>query len=99
MRVTSTGRIDDPNGRLEGPRHVVELLDTTPWHQEGGKGSRPKVVKFQMRPESSREIGLHRIGIGEGDIDGARGAFMARVPVARSPGAHIVRASRGDHPP
>ena len=22
----------------------------TPWHQEGGKGTRPKVVKFQVRP-------------------------------------------------
>jgi len=22
----------------------------TPWHQEGGKGARPKVVKFQVRP-------------------------------------------------
>jgi len=35
---------------MEGPRHVDELLDDTPWHQEGGKGSRPKVVKLQMRP-------------------------------------------------
>jgi hypothetical protein len=23
----------------------------TPWHQEGGKGSRSKIVKFQVRPD------------------------------------------------
>jgi len=35
---------------MEGSR-VLGYSTYTPWHQEGSKGSRSKVVKFQMRPD------------------------------------------------
>ena len=44
------GRIDDPNAGWKGRGMWTSYSMYTPWHQEGGKGSRPKVVKFQMRP-------------------------------------------------
>jgi hypothetical protein len=25
--------------------------DRTPWHKEGGKGTKPLIVHFQMRPD------------------------------------------------
>jgi hypothetical protein len=39
------GRIDDPNGGwpTDGNR--------TPFHRETGKSTRPKIVKFQTRPD------------------------------------------------
>ena len=49
-RGTSAGRIDDPNAGWKGRGMWSSYSMYTPWHQEGGKGSRPKVVKFQMRP-------------------------------------------------
>ena len=44
------GRIDDANAGWKGRGMWSSYSMYTPWHQEGGKGSRPKVVKFQMRP-------------------------------------------------
>jgi hypothetical protein len=44
------GRIDDPNTGWKGRGMWSSYSMYTPWHQEGGKGTRPKVVKFQMRP-------------------------------------------------
>ena len=44
------GRIDDPNAGWKGRGMWTSYSMYTPWHQEGGKGSRPKVVKVQMRP-------------------------------------------------
>jgi len=44
------GRIDDPKAGWKGRGMWSSYSMYTPWHQEGGKGSRPKVVKFQMRP-------------------------------------------------
>jgi hypothetical protein len=44
------GRIDDPNAGWKGRGMWTSYSMYTPWHQEGGKGSRPKVVKLQMRP-------------------------------------------------
>ena len=47
---SASGRIDDPAAGWKG-RGVWSTFSTyTPWHQEGGKGTRPKVVKFQVRP-------------------------------------------------
>jgi len=46
-----SGRIDDPNGGWKGRGFWSSYSMYTPWHQEGGKGSRPKVVKFQARPD------------------------------------------------
>ncbi|MGH9612394.1 MAG: carboxypeptidase-like regulatory domain-containing protein [Bryobacteraceae bacterium] len=44
------GRIDDPNAGWKGRGLWVTSGDRTPWHKEGGKGTKPLVVHFQMRP-------------------------------------------------
>jgi hypothetical protein len=45
------GRIDDPNAGWKGRGLWVPEGDRTPWHTETGKGSRPMVVHFQVRPD------------------------------------------------
>jgi hypothetical protein len=45
-----SGRIDDPKAGWKGRGFWSSYSMYTPWHQEGGKGMRPKVVKFQVRP-------------------------------------------------
>ena len=45
------GRIDDPNGGWKGRGLYASSGTRTPFHMEGGKGTRPKLVKFQMRPD------------------------------------------------
>jgi hypothetical protein len=49
-RATS-GRIDDPKAGWKGRGLWSSYSMYAPWHQEGGKGSRPKIVKFQVRPD------------------------------------------------
>jgi len=44
------GRIDDPAAGWKGRGLWANFGQYTPWHQEGGKGSTSKAVKFQMRP-------------------------------------------------
>jgi hypothetical protein len=46
----ASGRIDDPNAGWKGSGFWSSYSMYSPWHQEGGKGSRPKIVKFQVRP-------------------------------------------------
>jgi hypothetical protein len=48
---SASGRVDEPNAGWKG-RRLVELLDLHTWHQEGGKGTRPKIAKFQIRPNA-----------------------------------------------
>jgi hypothetical protein len=48
----ASGRIDDPNAGWKGRGFWSSYSMYTPWHQEGGKGTRPKVVKFQVRPDA-----------------------------------------------
>ncbi|HEY8537941.1 MAG TPA: hypothetical protein VIL28_03680 [Steroidobacteraceae bacterium] len=43
------GRIDDPNAGWKGRGIWVPSGDRTPWHKEGGQGTKPLVVHFQMR--------------------------------------------------
>jgi hypothetical protein len=43
------GRIDDPNAGWKGRGLWVPSGDRTPWHKEGGKGTKPLVVHFQVR--------------------------------------------------
>lgn len=43
------GRIDDPNAGWKGRGLWVPSGDRTPWLKEGGKGTKPLVVHFQMR--------------------------------------------------
>ena len=44
-------RIDDRGGRVERQGAVGDTSTRAPFHMEGGKGTRPKVVKFQLRPD------------------------------------------------
>jgi hypothetical protein len=45
------GRIDDANAGWKGRGLWVPSGDRTPWLKEGGKGTRPLVVHFQVRPD------------------------------------------------
>jgi hypothetical protein len=45
------GRIDDLNAGWKGRGMWSTTGNRTPFHLEGGKGTLPKVVKFQMRPD------------------------------------------------
>jgi streptogramin lyase len=44
------GRIDDAGAGWKGRGIWIASGDRTPWHKEGGKGTRPLVVHFQIRP-------------------------------------------------
>jgi hypothetical protein len=44
------GRIDDPDAGWKGRGIWVPSGDRTPWLMEGGKGTKPLVVHFQVRP-------------------------------------------------
>jgi hypothetical protein len=45
------GRVDDPKGGWKGKGLWTTYGNRTPSHLETGKGTRPKVVKFQVRPD------------------------------------------------
>lgn len=45
------GRIDDTKTGWKGKGIWATTGTRTPFHMEGGKGTRPKVVKFQLRPD------------------------------------------------
>jgi hypothetical protein len=45
------GRIDDPNAGWKGRGLWSTSGDRTPWLMEGGKGSKPRAVHIQMRPD------------------------------------------------
>jgi hypothetical protein len=45
------GRIDDPGAGWKGRGLWSTYGNRTPFHNEGGKGTKPKVVKFQVRPD------------------------------------------------
>jgi hypothetical protein len=49
------GRIDDPKAGWRGRGLWVTSGDRTPWLKEGGKGTKPLVVHFQMRPNPLAE--------------------------------------------
>ena len=44
------GRIDDPNASWKGRGLWGTNGDRTPWLKEGGKGSKPRAVQIQVRP-------------------------------------------------
>jgi hypothetical protein len=44
------GRVDDPKGGWKGKGIYTPISTRAPFHMEGGKGTTPKLVKFQMRP-------------------------------------------------
>jgi hypothetical protein len=45
------GRIDDPDAGWKGRGLWVSSGDRTPWLKEGGQGTKPLVVHFQVRPD------------------------------------------------
>ena len=45
------GRIDDPSGGWKGRGLWSTNGDRTPWLKEGGKGSMPRAVHIQFRPD------------------------------------------------
>jgi hypothetical protein len=45
------GRIDDPAAGWKGRGPWTASGDRTPWLKEGGKGTRPLAVHFQLRPD------------------------------------------------
>ena len=45
------GRIDDPNGGWKGRSLWTTYSTRAMFHLEGGKENRPKVVRFQLRPD------------------------------------------------
>ncbi len=45
------GRIDDPNGGWKGRELWTTYSTRTMFHLENGKGTLPKVVRFQLRPD------------------------------------------------
>jgi len=45
------GRIDDPNAGWKGRGLWVGNEIRNPWHIEGGKGTSPQAVHFQLRPD------------------------------------------------
>jgi hypothetical protein len=47
----SEGRIDDPNAGWKGRALWATYATRTVFHVEGGKENRPRVVKFQLRPD------------------------------------------------
>jgi hypothetical protein len=49
------GRIDDPDAGWAGRGVWADFGTMTPWHLEGGKGTRSKMVRFQIRPDPLAE--------------------------------------------
>ena len=45
------GRIDDPKAGWKGRGLYAGSGTRAPFHMETGKGTRPKLVKFQVRPD------------------------------------------------
>ena len=45
------GRIDNPNGGWKGKGLYTSISTRAPFHQEGGKGTTSKLLKFQVRPD------------------------------------------------
>ena len=45
------GRVDDPKAGWKGRGLWTTSGDRTPWLKEGGKGAKPIVVHFQLRPD------------------------------------------------
>lgn len=45
------GRVDDSKAGWKGRGFWTSYNPNTPWHMEGGKGTKDKVVKVQLRPD------------------------------------------------
>jgi hypothetical protein len=47
---SAQGRVDDPKTGWKGRGFWSTYSSYIPWHYEGGRGTKPKLVKFQVRP-------------------------------------------------
>ena len=47
---SAQGRVDDARTGWKGRGFYSTYSSYIPWHYEGGKGTKPKLVKFQVRP-------------------------------------------------
>ena len=47
---SAQGRVDNPRTGWKGRGFYSTYSSYIPWHYEGGKGTKPKLVKFQVRP-------------------------------------------------
>ena len=47
---SANGRIDDPTAGWKGRGLWADYAGYAGWHIEGGPGTLPKAVKFQLRP-------------------------------------------------
>src|SRR5262249_9163095 len=80
------GRIDDPNGGWKGRGLWSTFGNRTPFHVEGGKGTTPQVVRFQLRPDPlARETHgpkapevSNKCCLGSGPPDAARAGRISR---------------------
>jgi hypothetical protein len=45
------GRVDDPNAGWKGRGPWASSGDRVPWLMEGSKGSKPRLVHIQVRPD------------------------------------------------
>ena len=82
------GRIDDPNGGWKGRALWSTDGNRTPFHRETGKGTLPKIVKFQMRPDPlahSDAAVLH----GRPVCLTGNAALKSKAPAAQAAGAYF----------
>ena len=60
--ILNVGRIEDPNGGWKGKGLWATTSTRALFHMEGGKGTRSKVVKFQLRPDPLAKMSGSRAG-------------------------------------
>src|SRR5207302_1133727 len=81
------GRIDDPNAGWKGRGLWSTNGDRTPWLMEGGKGSKPRAVHIQLRPDP----------IAQAALDDCKGRGYATAVVVVDRGGNTMVALRGDN--
>ena len=65
------GRIDDANADWKGRRLWSSDMTYTAWHLEGGQGSKPLAIKFQVRPDPLAKQGWALAPPGYGSLGSA----------------------------
>ena len=80
------GRIDDAHAGWKGRALYANYGTHFVWHIEGGKGTKGKVVKFQIRPTRSRADTLFSFGLtisGRGRTDLVMAGTMTKKKAPR----------------
>jgi hypothetical protein len=80
------GRIDYPNAGWRGRGLWSTNGDRTPWLKEGGKGSKPRAVHIQVRPDPlAHRADAHTFAESDGNrplIERTRCAGLVARPLA-----------------